>query len=213
MNMNPHIKKYQEVLGIENDGIRGKQTNEAILNAADQGWITIEKPKEIIVPGTLPVWPRQSQLALTDFFGEAGSVACTSGRVELPFSFPLAWAPNEKVTKVSCHEKVAPYLEKIWKDSAKHYGEKKFRELRLDQFGGCYNYRLKRTGSSLSCHAWGIAWDVDPVNNSMTDTDVNATLDGMDYVAFWKIVEAQGAISLGRSRNYDWMHFQFARLN
>ena len=34
----------------------------------------------------------------------------------------------------------------------------------------------------------------------------------MEYAAFWQFVEAEGAVSLGRARDYDWMHFQFATL-
>jgi hypothetical protein len=28
----------------------------------------------------------------------------------------------------------------------------------------------------------------------------------------WRIIEGEGAVSLGRARNFDWMHWQFARL-
>jgi hypothetical protein len=28
----------------------------------------------------------------------------------------------------------------------------------------------------------------------------------------WKIIESEGAVSLGRRKDYDWMHWQFARL-
>lgn len=39
-----------------------------------------------------------------------------------------------------------------------------------------------------------------------------ARLSGTDYDAFWEFVEDEGGVSLGRERDYDWMHFQFARL-
>ena len=32
------------------------------------------------------------------------------------------------------------------------------------------------------------------------------------YEPFWRIVEGEGLLSLGRTRNFDWMHFQAARL-
>ena len=43
-------------------------------------------------------------------------------------------------------------------------------------------------------------------------TDPEAVFSGPEYDAFWSIVEKEGAFSLGRERNYDWMHFQFATL-
>jgi hypothetical protein len=32
------------------------------------------------------------------------------------------------------------------------------------------------------------------------------------YEPFWKFVEEEGAVSLGRARNYDYQHFQCALL-
>ena len=147
------------------------------------------------------LWPRQTQAELTKFFGPAGGAACTTGKVDLPFAFPLAWDNSQKLLKFGCHQLV------------EHYGEKEFRRLRLDQFGGCYNYRLKRgSSSSLSTHAWGIAVDHDPERNQLKWGRDRASFGKTAYEVFWNIVEAEGAVSLGRVRNLDWMHFQFARL-
>lgn len=158
------------------------------------------------------LWPRQTQAELTKFFGPAGGAACTTGKVDLPFAFPLAWDNSQKLLKFSCHQLVEKPLERIYANAAKHYGEKEFRRLRLDQFGGCYNYRPKRGSSSLSTHAWGIAVDHDPERNQLKWGRDRASFAKTAYEVFWNIVEAEGAVSLGRVRNFDWMHFQFARL-
>lgn len=96
-------------------------------------------------------------------------------------------------------------------EAARHYGETEFRRLRLDRFGGCFNYRKMRGSNTLSIHSWGAAYDVDPERNGFTTPGPTATLSGAEYVPFWNIVEAHGAHVLGRRSNKDWMHFQFAR--
>lgn len=160
----------------------------------------------------MTTWPLQSTDALTRFFGPAGSPACTAGSVRLPFPFVIAWDTSQRITRISCHEKVAPALTRIYARAAAHYGEKRFRQLGLDRFGGCYNFRKMRGGSRLSTHAWGIAVDHDPERNQLKWGRDRASLASPDCEAFWQIVEAEGAVSLGRARNFDWMHFQFARL-
>ncbi len=160
----------------------------------------------------MTTWPKQTSAEMTRVFGPAGGAACTAGRVDLPFAFPLAWDATQRLLRFSCHQMVEKPLEMIFAEAAKHYGEQEFRRLRLDQFGGCFNYRKKRGGSSLSTHAWGVAVDLDPAGNGLRVSRPKARFSGEAYVPFWKIVEAQGAVSLGRVRDFDWMHFQFARL-
>lgn len=155
-------------------------------------------------------WPTQASVAKV--FGPAGGPEATAGRCRLPFSFPLAWDADQRVASFACHRLVAEPLTRIFAAAAAHYGEATFRKLRLDQFGGCYNYRPMRGGSSLSMHSWGIAVDLDPVNNGLNTRAPQATFSRPEYLPFWQMVEAEGAVSLGRAIGRDFMHFQFARL-
>lgn len=172
------------------------------------------RPDPIPGPAIGPVrpapaaWPHRDRLEA--FFGPAGGPDCTAGSVRLPFPFPLAWDASQRISRFACHKLVAAPLTRIFTAAAAHYGEDQFRLMRLDQFGGCYEFRNTRGGSRLSTHAWGIAVDVDPLRNGLTWGRDKATLDGPEYDPWWRIVEAEGAYSLGRKQNRDWMHFEFA---
>lgn len=190
------------------DGYIGHNTREALvdfysnrLSVVDRTPVSVQKPT---------AWPPQSQME--DFFGKAGGPQCTAGRALLPFPFPLSWDRSQKVSKISCHEKVASAIQSIFADAVRAYGTDRFVELGLCVYGGCYNYRKMRGGKSLSTHAYGIAVDLDPDNNQLRWGRDRARFAGEEYSIFWNIVEAHGAVSLGRAANMDWMHFQFARL-
>ena len=154
-------------------------------------------------------WPKQDYSSLTKFFGEPGE-----NQILLPLPFPmrLAWETESIVKRISCNEKVAEPLKRIFTAVLNHYGLEEIKRLRLDLFGGCLNVRKMRGGNAWSTHSWGIAVDIDPDNNQLKWGKDKATLAKAEYEAFWKIVEGEGAISLGRAKNYDWMHFQFASL-
>lgn len=129
----------------------------------------------------------------------------------MPFAFPLAWDEGKRIVRFQCHELVADPMTAIFAESARHYGEVRFRQLLLDRFGGCFADRNMRGSKSKSMHAWGIAVDIDPANNGLSWTSSRATLARPEYEPFWRIVESHGGVSLGRTANRDWMHFQFAR--
>lgn len=155
-------------------------------------------------------WPLQRDMAA--FYGPAGGPDCTSGIVQLPFPFTIAWNPVQTIVTFRCHRRLAVPMTEIFKETARHYGVGEMIRLRLHLFGGCFNHRPMRGGTSLSTHAWGAAVDIDPERNQLRWGRDRAQLARPEYEAFWRIVAGQGAVSLGQAANRDWMHFQFARL-
>lgn len=154
-------------------------------------------------------WPKQDYASMVRFYGKVGT---NQTLLTLPYKMKLAWDLNTSVSRISCHTKVKDSLEKIFAYTLDHYGVDAVKELRLDLFGGCLNVRKMRGGSSWSIHSWGAAVDLDPDRNKLKWGRDKATLARPDYLPFWRIVEAEGWTSLGRSRNYDWMHLQAADL-
>lgn len=164
------------------------------------------KPKNVSLVSATN-WPRQANVP--SYYGNVGTrqVKCN-----VPFKMVLAWDPKTTLTSYSCHELVKEPMERIWNRTLEHYGYTKIVQLRLHYFGGCLNVRRMRGGSSWSMHSWGIAVDIDPERNTLTMNAKQATLSKPVYDKFWQFVYDEGAISLGKERDYDWQHFQFAKL-
>ncbi len=163
--------------------------------------------KPIPASGKATIWPRQADVEA--FYGPVNTNQVI---LTLPYVMRLAWAPSERIRRFSCHARVHDAFLRVFTQTLQTYGEDRIRELRLDLFGGCLNVRKMRGGSLMSMHSWGIAVDLDPENNALQMTRAEATFARPDYDAFWRIVESEGLVSLGRVKNFDWMHFQAARL-
>jgi hypothetical protein len=162
---------------------------------------------QVNAPSNKPGWPRQS--GMDSFYGPKGT---GQTMLTLPFTMKIAWDLDIRISRFSCHSKVRESLERIFVRTLDHYGLEEIRRLRLDLFGGCLNVRKMRGGSSWSIHSWGCAVDIDPERNPLKAKRAQATLDNPPYDPFWRFVYDEGMISLGRERDYDWMHFQAARL-
>lgn len=130
--------------------------------------------------------------------------------IKLPFPMKLAWDKNTKVTTMRCHKLVATQLTNIFTEILEVYGLDKIQELGIDLFGGCFNFRAMRGGSDYSRHSWGIAVDLDPERNQLKETAATARFARPEYKQMIDIFYKHGFVSLGRERNYDWMHFESA---
>lgn len=152
-------------------------------------------------------WPRQS--GVSAFYGGVGT---RQTRIEVPFDFYLAWAKTTRVKTITVHEKVAASASRVLQNVAATYSPAERKALGLELFGGSLNVRKMRGGSRYSMHSWGIAIDFDPERNQLKWGRDRARLAHADALPFWEAWEAEGWLSLGRARNYDWMHVQAARL-
>ncbi|ORE97581.1 peptidoglycan-binding protein [Aurantimonas sp. 22II-16-19i] len=152
-------------------------------------------------------WPRQA--GVPAFYGAVGT---RQARVAVPFEMVLAWSKATRIRSITLHEKVAPSAKRVLQTVAALYSASEREALGLNLFGGSLNVRRMRGGSAWSMHAWGIAIDFDPERNQLKWGAPKARLSHPDALPFWKAWEAEGWLSLGRARNYDFMHVQAARL-
>jgi hypothetical protein len=185
-------KQFQISKGIESDGIVGESTKRFANANKETGR-----------------WPKQNYESMVEYYGPVGE---NQTSLVLPYKLKLAWDLNVSITKITCNEKVADSLYTIFEKTLNTYGHEDVSALKLDVFGGCLNVRKMRGGSSWSIHSWGAAVDLDPDRNQLRWNKDRASLAKKEYAPFWKIVEDEGWTSLGRNKNYDWMHFQAACL-
>lgn len=128
--------------------------------------------------------------------------------IDLPYPMRLAWDLDTKVTRMSCHKLVSDKFLAVFNDLLKHYGYEKIVELGIDLFGGCFNFRKMRGGSDWSTHSWGVAIDLDPARNLLKETARTARFARPEYKPMIDIFYKHGFISLGKEKNYDFMHFE-----
>lgn len=190
------------------DGYYGPSTDNAykrtVFKLENNEPAPLWRPEEIV---QVKKWPK----AYTpDFDAFYGPKATNLVRMEVPYPLRIAWNPNQLIQSFSIHAKVKDSAERVFAQVLRHYGIDQIRALRLDYFGGCFNDRPIRGGSKPSMHSWAVAIDFDPINNQLRWGRDRATFAKQEYEAWCKIWEAEGWTSLGRQRNFDWMHVQAA---
>lgn len=163
----------------------------------------------IEVPTNPHQWPLERTEALIAFYGEPGKNLVM---LDLPYSLRLSWDTSTRVTRTRCHAKVRDRLGRVLGAVPNHYVTERIRELRLDLYGGGFNLRQKRGGTSMSTHAWGIEFDFAPTRNKLEWHRNRAAFARPEYDARWCCWEDEGWVSLGRARNFDWMHVRAARV-
>lgn len=128
--------------------------------------------------------------------------------VTVPFPLRIAWDTKTTTSKLRCHKLVADNFLAVFTELLEVYGLPKIQELGIDLYGGCFNFRKMRGGSEWSKHAFGIAIDLDPARNTLKETSKTARFAKPEYKQMIDIFYKHGFISLGREKNYDWMHFE-----
>jgi len=121
------------------------------------------------------------------------------GRTRLPFAIPLSWDHTRVMRNLRCHSELRRIFAAVFREI-----ESRNLHSRIRTFGGCYNFRTKRSGGKLSTHCWGIAIDLNPETNrmgSLGDMHPDVIEVFREHGFKW------GGDWPGRSK--DPMHFQF----
>jgi hypothetical protein len=149
-------------------------------------------------------WPTQAECRR--FYGAPGTNLI---QLDLPYEMTYEGKPVKRIT---INKKCADSAFRALTQIAKEYSAADRKTLGLSIYAGCFNNRPMRGGTQLSMHAYACAIDFDPARNQLKWGRDKARLAKPDCEAFWKAWEAEGWVSLGRVRNFDWMHVQAARL-
>lgn len=162
-----------------------------------------------------PVPPPKKVTMLTDEqiiakYGQPGDPDNLT-TILLPYPMRIAWDKAKTVTKIQCHKLIAPNLLAIFNALLEHYGYDKLKELGIDLFGGCFNFRLMRgSKTKWSRHSWAVAVDLDPERNKLKETKKTARFARPEYQPMIDIFYKHGFLGLGPEQDRDWMHWEIA---
>ncbi len=140
-------------------------------------------------------------------YGQPGNTS-NFMRIKLPYPMRIAWDLGHTVTSILVHKKEAERILAIFSELLETYGLAKLQALGIDIFGGCYNFRKMRGGDDWSVHSWAIAIDLHPDKNRLEWKADLALFAKPEYKPMIHIFEKYGWHSLGKEKNYDYMHFQ-----
>jgi len=149
-------------------------------------------------------WPFDDEVHLVRFYGEAGD---ESNLVSFDFPFPMFYE-GKRVLKSRCHKKVKDSLLRVLGEIGMRWAGNRGILEEAEDYGGIFNFRRMRGGSSISRHAWGIAIDIDADDNG------NHVPWPQQADMPFEIMEAfarEGWISAGAFWGRDAMHFQSTR--
>lgn len=209
------LSAFQRARGLKQTGMADAETVAALraTSSAVPAAVRDNIPDRDVAPvkeswqPSKIIWPRQAECM--SYYGPVGT---HQTQIDLPFDMVLAWDRNVHIRKMTLHERVAPSALKVLQQVGQIYNERERADLGINIFGGSLNVRRMRGGSAYSMHSWGIAIDFDPERNRLDWHRDRARLAHPDAVHFWVCWESAGWLSLGRSRDFDWMHVQAARL-
>lgn len=171
-------------------------------------------------------WPRQRDM--NGFYGnpdvnrdgvaDLGWQQKNLVRLTPPYSlyYPRQVARNRidkraiKFKALTVHKLCAASLEQCLRGLQKEFSAEELYKYELDICGGVFNFRLMRSGQSLSIHSWGAAIDLSHLINHYRRR-YNERL-GMMPMRAVKVFKNEGWTWGGLWSTPDAMHFQAARI-
>ena len=186
------IQEVQRRIGVEPDGFWGPKSISACKFHLMR-----------LMPSPNP-WPKSDQASVRAFYGEPGD---EGNLTSIEFPYPMLYE-GKRVMKSRCHYLVADSLIRVLLKIGNRFSDEPGIVDEASDYGGIYNFRQKRGGSSLSLHSWGIAIDLDADDNMFRD---NWPMKADMPLSIMEEFAREGWTSAGAFWGYDAMHFQATR--
>lgn len=202
---------------INSDNIIGPKTRNAFKQFLDKHGFPISdagiaKIVQLITEDSTTGLPRKKLLTEEQIIAKYGQPGPTNLTIiPLPYTMTIDWDRTKVTNKVQCHKLIADPLHNALSDLLNHYGIVKLKQLELDIWGGCYNFRKMTNGNRWSRHSWGIAVDLNPQKNTYAMKKEQAQFAKAEYRPLLEIFYKHGFLNLGVEYNYDFMHFEIAQ--
>lgn len=204
------IRRFQKSRSIPVTGQADKATIDALKSTSSQNFtLNFDRNSDAPVSQNYVATRFPHQRDLLNFYGPVGT---SQTKIEVPWRTKLAWDKRRVISGITVHEKVADSATRALNRCYSEYGDDGIAYIGCDLFGGSLNVRRMRGGSRMSTHSWGIAIDWDPIRNQLRWKKPKARLSHADCEPWWRVWEEERWVSLGRERDFDWMHVQAARL-
>lgn len=186
------IKAMQTRLGVVADGFWGPVSQGALRTYLRN-----------LMPSPHP-WPASDRASMERFYGAPGDEA---NLISIAPPYPMLY-DGKAIKTLRCHKKVADSLLRVLHNIRDIIARHPEDSDEAQDYGGCYNFRPKRGGTSLSIHSWGAAIDLDADDNTFRDHwPMKADMPLTIMEAFAR----EGWLSAGAFWGYDAMHFQATR--
>lgn len=143
-------------------------------------------------------------------YGSPGDVSNLTV-IALPYPMRIAWDLQHRTSKMQCHKMVADNFKAVFNEILKTYGYDKIKELGIDLYGGCYNFRpMRGQTKTWSLHSWGIALDLSPDENGLHTPFEKAKFYKPEYKQMIDIFYKHNFVNLGVEIGRDTMHWQIS---
>jgi hypothetical protein len=141
---------------------------------------------------------------IREYIKDDGTLSPDWERTQLAYVYPkfemvLAWDTSVKLRRIRCHVGVHGLLQHVLdRIHERGLGAK------IRHFGGAFNFRSQRGSEKLSTHSWGIAIDLEPLENQLGTA-------GAMHRGIIEEFEKHGFVWGGVFHRPDPMHFQHAK--
>ena len=183
------IQRMQIRIGVTPDGFWGPKSQAACRSHLRK-----------LMPSPNP-WPASDQASLRAFYGRPGDEAAL---VRIEFPYPMLY-DGKRVTSTRVHNRCAASLLRVLTAIRDRIEASPLIRDEAEDFGGVYNFRLKRGGSTYSLHAFGAAIDLDADDNSFRNSWPMKSDMPLEIIEEFA---KEGWLSAAAFWGYDAMHFQ-----